>query len=77
MTKEEELFKSTLKQAIREVMYEEPIEDRKKIYKEAIQEWLDSKWAELGKWTFRGIAAGALAALGYFLAVKSGWIPPK
>lgn len=42
-------------------------EDIKNALKEAIREWLDEKLAEVGKWTLRGIAAGALATLVYFM----------
>lgn len=75
-TGEEQRFQSLLKQSIREVLAEQPTEERKTIYKEAIQEWLDEKYATFGRWSLGGIAAAALALLGYFLAVKSGWIPP-
>ena len=70
-------FQSEMKSAIREVLAETPSVERKSIYKEAIQEWLDEKYAAFGKWSINGLLAAALAALGYFLAVKSGWIPPK
>lgn len=42
-------------------------EEQKKILKEAMQEWLDAKYAEFGKWTFRGVLAAALVALVIFL----------
>lgn len=35
--------------------------------KEAVTEWLDEKFATVGKWTVRGIAAAALSALVYFM----------
>lgn len=42
-------------------------EEQKRLLKEALQEWLDAKYAEFGKWTARGIAAAALVALVVFL----------
>lgn len=42
-------------------------EEQKKIMKEALQEWLDAKYAEFGKWTARGVLAAALVALVVFL----------
>lgn len=38
-------------------------EEQKRLLKEALQEWLDAKYAEVGKWTMRGIAAVALVLL--------------
>lgn len=42
-------------------------EEQKKILKEALQEWLDAKYAEFGKWTMRGVMAAGLVALVVFL----------
>ena len=41
--------------------------------KAAIESWLDTKLAMVGKWTLRGIAAAALAALTHWI-INSGWI---
>ncbi|TAM16079.1 MAG: hypothetical protein EPN65_15230 [Pandoraea sp.] len=43
-------------------------EEQRALIKEALQEWLDAKYAEVGKWTLRGICAAALAALVLFMA---------
>lgn len=48
----------------------------KKIAKEALQEWLDGKFAEFGRWTFYGILAMALVALIYFILKMNGWKSP-
>jgi hypothetical protein len=40
--------------------------------KQAINEWLDLRFAALGKWTIRGLAAAALAALAH-IATGYGW----
>lgn len=45
----------------------------KEILKEALKEWLDEKFAELGKWSFRTISAAALGALVYFMLKTNGW----
>lgn len=42
-------------------------EEQKAIFKEALQEWLDARYAEFGKWTVRGILAAALVAVVIFL----------
>lgn len=41
--------------------------------KEAVQEWMDDKFRQVGKWTVRGITAAALAALTYFILHFGGW----
>ena len=47
-------------------------EQQKQIIKEAITEWLDSKYAQAGKWTVHGIIASGLAFLAFFLAMHGG-----
>lgn len=47
-------------------------EEQKSIVKEAIREWLDEKYTELGKWTLHGMLAAGLGALAYFLATHGG-----
>lgn len=42
-------------------------DEQKAFLKEALQEWLDAKYAEFGKWTMRGVMAAALVALVMFL----------
>lgn len=48
-------------------------EEQKQVIKEALTEWLDAKWAVLGKWTARGIAAAAFAVLAYFWLAQAGF----
>lgn len=48
-------------------------EEGKRIVKEAIQEWLDGKFAEFGRWSLMGIAAAALGALAYWVLTSQGW----
>lgn len=35
--------------------------------KEAVNEWLDEKYRQVGKWTLRGLGAMSVAALCYFI----------
>ena len=48
-------------------------EEQKEIVKEAITEWLDSKYVEAGKWTIHGIIASAIAFLAFFLVTHGGF----
>jgi hypothetical protein len=48
----------------------------KEVVKEALKEWLDEKFALVGKWTVQGIVAAALAALVYFILAWNGWKQP-
>ena len=48
-------------------------EEMKKIYQEALQEWLDKKFAEFGKWSFYSLLAAGLFALVYFILWANGW----
>lgn len=41
--------------------------------KDALKEWLNEKFAEVGKWSVRGILAAVLAALAYFILTSNGW----
>jgi hypothetical protein len=41
--------------------------------KQALREWLDDQFAMLGRWTAKGIAAAALAAVVYFILTSQGW----
>lgn len=47
----------------------------KAVMKEAVNEWLEEKFAVLGKWTLSGIAALALALLVYTLIEFAHWRP--
>lgn len=48
-------------------------EEVKAAFKEAMREWLDDKYRELGKWTARGFLAAVVTALGYMILVMNGW----
>jgi len=62
-----------LKEALREVLDDpEHHEELKSIFKAALTEWLDAKWADVGKWSARGIAAMAVAAILYLFAKAKG-----
>jgi hypothetical protein len=45
----------------------------KEAIKEAISEWLESKFAQLGKWTFGGLMAAAFAGAVYLALKGQGW----
>jgi hypothetical protein len=51
--------------------------DHERIYKEAVREalkeWLDEKFAVVGKWTVNSVLAVGLAALVYFVLAYNGW----
>ena len=49
-------------------------EERKKIIKEAITEWMDGKFLELGIWTFRGMLAMGFGVLVYLVLITNGWV---
>lgn len=49
---------------------------QKELMKEAIREWLDSRYAAVGKWTVKGILSFAVAGLMYFWAQVHGWTLP-
>ena len=51
-------------------------DDMKDAFKEALKEWLDEKYATVGKWSMRGIASMILVALTYIALQLAGWKPP-
>ena len=53
-------------------MSKEP-DEMKRIVKEALKEWLDSKYAEFGRWSFYTVAAAGLTAVVYFILRSNGW----
>lgn len=44
------------------------VEEKNKIIGDAIDAWLDKKWASFGKWTARGIGAALFSVVMYYLA---------
>lgn len=54
--------------------HNEPSSDEiKGAMKEALKEWLDAKFAEVGVWTLRAFAAALLGAVVFFILTMSGW----
>lgn len=51
----------------------ERIDITKTALREVINEWLDDRWKQVGKWTVRGIAVAAFSALIYFILTGGGW----
>ena len=49
-------------------------EETKEAMKEGLQEWLDKKFMEFGKWRLKGITAMVLVGLVYLWAASHGWI---
>ena len=58
---------------IRQVLKDE---ETKKIIKEAIDEWLTSQFARLGKWTLGGFLSLVVVALLYLVLWQNGWHKP-
>ena len=47
--------------------------ETKRIFKEALTEWLDHKFADFGKWSAIGITAAIFAALSIFIMWTQGY----
>ncbi len=50
--------------------------EMKSAMKDAIKEWMDEKFAEVGRWTIHSIVVAALGLLAYFILATHGWQPP-
>lgn len=48
-------------------------EELKRLFKEALKEWLDEKYLELGRWSLMAFFAGLVAAACYFMIWANGW----
>lgn len=52
-------------------------DEQKKFFRDAVKagidSWLETKFAQVGKWTLRGLVAAALAALCHFITSYGGW----
>lgn len=48
-------------------------DERKDIIKEALSEWIDKKFSELGWWSFKGIIALIFAGAIYLWLTTNGW----
>jgi hypothetical protein len=48
-------------------------DEMKRVFKEALKEWLDEKFREFGKWSFFGFMAAAFSALTYLILTANGW----
>lgn len=48
-------------------------EHTKELFKQAIKEWLDEKYQDVGRWTVNGIWALALVGIVYFILWTHGW----
>lgn len=48
-------------------------QDQKDLIKQAIKEWMDEKYAEVGRWTVKVIITAALSALLFFYIKTQGF----
>ncbi len=48
-------------------------DESKEAVKEALHEWLDEKYAQVGRWTLHGFLAMIIAAGCYFVLAANGW----
>ena len=47
--------------------------DQKELIKEAIKEWMDEKYAEIGRWTVRTLITVSLSALLFWYIKTQGF----
>jgi hypothetical protein len=47
--------------------------ETKRVFKEALTEWLDNKYAEFGRWTLRGLFVAIFGALVIFIMWSQGY----
>ena len=50
-------------------------EELQQAVKDGLKEWLDERFALVGKWTTRGVVAMLLAVVVYLFLKQSGWTP--
>jgi len=50
--------------------------EQKELFKQAIKEWMDEKYAEVGKWFIKTIAVAGLTLLLYWYTVVKGFKIP-
>lgn len=48
-------------------------DDEKEVLKEALKEWMDEKYAILGKWTAATMGVAILGAMVYLILWSDGW----
>jgi hypothetical protein len=62
-----------LKQALREVL-EDPVRSEaiKRVFKEALHEWLDEQAAKFGKWSLRSLGAATIVGVLYLWGRAKG-----
>jgi len=47
--------------------------EMRKIMVEAIDEWLDKKFSQFGRWSFYGFVAAVAAGSAYLMLISGGW----
>ena len=48
-------------------------DDQKELFKEAIKEWMDEKYADIGRWFVRTMLTGGVAYLLYWWIAVRGY----
>jgi F0F1-type ATP synthase membrane subunit a len=48
-------------------------EQAKQALKEALKEWMDEKFATVGKWSTGAVVTALIGMLVYFLLLSNGW----
>lgn len=51
-------------------------DEMKNVFKEALKEWLDSKFSQFGKWSLAGVGCMVLVVMTYLFLKFAGWSPP-
>ena len=72
MTTNEELAR--IAKDLAKKLFEEA--ESKRVFKEALNEWLDHKFTEFGKWTLRGILIALFGALITIVMFTQGYHRP-
>lgn len=65
--------KSTVEEAIKEYLTsQEGVDERKRVFKEAFDEWIDRQFSLFGKWSMRGLILMLFSAVIFFWAKSKG-----
>lgn len=49
-------------------------EEMKQVAKETLKEWLDERFMDFGRWTFKSLASALFIAVIYFVLKSQGWV---
>lgn len=45
----------------------------KQAQKEAMKEWMDEKYAQIGRWSVNAFLVALVGAMAYFILLSKGW----